>query len=49
MPRDEMIPADIYEFMRGCWAKKPNERPTFKELEEKLGMFGSYDDQNHSG
>ena len=29
-------PPQVYEIMKTCWYERPGDRPTFKELSEKL-------------
>ena len=32
----ERYPRNMYKIMKGCWAHNASERPTFKQLHEKL-------------
>ncbi|XP_055943894.1 proto-oncogene tyrosine-protein kinase receptor Ret-like isoform X2 [Argiope bruennichi] len=36
MPRPDNCPLQLYELMKICWLEKPNERPHFKELVQKI-------------
>lgn len=40
MPRPEGCPAEIYKLMRECWSFEADQRPTFKEIKQRLeSMF----------
>ncbi|GIY68181.1 hypothetical protein CDAR_255762 [Caerostris darwini] len=46
MPRPDNCPLQLYEIMKACWLDKPNERPQFKELVQKIELV--LEDISHS-
>nr|XP_005993539.1 PREDICTED: protein-tyrosine kinase 6 [Latimeria chalumnae] len=44
MPRPTACPTKVYDIMKTCWRKNPEERPAFKKLKWQLGSFSNYDD-----
>ncbi|KAM4842730.1 tyrosine-protein kinase Srms [Thomomys bottae] len=39
LPRPAACPAEVYLLMLECWGERPEERPTFARLREKLGAI----------
>eukprot|EP00043_Microstomoeca_roanoka_P016410 m.167416 g.167416 ORF g.167416 m.167416 type:complete len:710 (+) comp16453_c0_seq4:310-2439(+) len=36
MPRPQGCPLEVYKLMRDCWTTKPEDRPSFREIKERL-------------